>query len=156
MADNINLYFEDNAVLRFSGKINDYQPAVFTRYEGVEVMSLGACIYANNATNIAVTGKGNLIGPGKNSDVHTKVNPDTIDDWIDWDSPVSERVLDGINSKYICPPTFIGPVQCNKVYIEGLSLENTAFWNIVPSYSDNVIVRGVTPSIRSVFPVATV
>jgi len=144
LKDNINLNLEDGAALRFSGEIKDYQPAVFTRYEGVEVMSLGGCIYANNATNIAVTGKGRLIGPGKSSAVHKQVRSDTIDNYIDWDSPVSERVYDGVNSEHIFPPMFISPIQCEGVYIEGISLENTAFWNIVPVYCDNVIVRGVT------------
>jgi polygalacturonase len=43
---------------------------------------------------------------------------------------------------------FISPINCQGVYIEGVSLENTAFWNIVPVYCDNVIIRGV--SINSV------
>jgi hypothetical protein len=39
---------------------------------------------------------------------------------------------------------FISPINCTNVYIEGITLERTAFWNIVPVYCDGVIIRGVT------------
>ena len=48
LKSNINLHIPKGSALRFSGWVKDFQPAVFTRIEGVEVMSLGACIYANN------------------------------------------------------------------------------------------------------------
>lgn len=145
LKSNINLHFQDGAVLSFSGEIADYLPAVFTRSEGVEVMSLGACIYANGAKNIALTGKGRLIGPASGSVRSEKfVAPGLIDDMFDPKSPVKERIADGISNPWILPPMFISPTNCDGVYIEGLSLENTAFWNIVPVYCQNVIIRGVT------------
>src|SRR5690606_18614838 len=57
LRSNVNLHLEEGAELHFSGEVEDYRPAVFTRHEGVEVMSLGACIYANGQQNIAITGK---------------------------------------------------------------------------------------------------
>jgi polygalacturonase len=140
LKDNINLNLEDGAALRFSGEIKDYQPAVFTRYEGVEVMSLGGCIYANNATNIAVTGKGRLIGPGKSSAVHKQVRSDTIDNYIDWDSPVSERVYDGVNSEHIFPPMFISPIKinCSKLF-RAQDLVDSRFSDIEVTTDDSTI-----------------
>ena len=38
---------------------------------------------------------------------------------------------------------FISPINCTNVYVEGVSLENTAFWNVVPIYCDHVIIRGI-------------
>ena len=38
----------------FSGEIEDFLPAVFTTNEGVEITSLGACIYACDAENIVI------------------------------------------------------------------------------------------------------
>jgi hypothetical protein len=73
LKSNVNLHFEDGATLYFSGEVEDYQPAVFTRSEGIEVMSLGACIYANGQENIAVTGNGRLIGPAKDGSVRAQV-----------------------------------------------------------------------------------
>ncbi len=145
LKDNINLHFEDGAILSFSGEIVDFLPAVFTRSEGIEVMSLGACIYANGAKNIAITGNGRLIGPA-NGSIRSKefVAPGYIDNLFDLKTPVTERVADGIHKPWILPPMFISPTNCDGVYIEGISLENTAFWNIVPVYCNNVIIRGVT------------
>lgn len=58
LKSNVNLHLSEGAELRFSGNIIDYLPAVFTRDEGVELYSLGACLYADGQENIALTGKG--------------------------------------------------------------------------------------------------
>ncbi|MFA9193067.1 glycosyl hydrolase family 28 protein [Flavobacterium sp. FBOR7N2.3] len=144
LKDNINFHLENEAQLIFSGEIKDFLPVVFTRIEGIEVMSLGACIYANGATNIAVTGNGKLVGPQKGSIRDRILTKDVIDNVIDPNTPVAERIVDGKKQDWIFPPMFISPINCKKVYIEGVSLENSAFWNIVPIYCDNVIIRGVT------------
>ena len=145
LKSNVNLHLAAGAELHFSGEIEDYRPAVFTRNEGVEVMSLGACIYANGQENIAVTGKGKLVGPPKDSPVRTRyMNVDVIENVVPHDKPVSERVYEGYNNEFIFLPMFISPINCKNVLIEGISLENTPFWNIVPVYCDGVIIRGVT------------
>lgn len=144
LKDNINLHLSEGAILRFSAEIKDFLPVVFTRIEGIEVMSLGACIYANGATNIAITGNGKLIGPGEGSIRERIMTTQVIDDVIDPKTPVKERIVDGKATPWIFPPMFIAPINCNQVYIENISLENTAFWNIVPTYCNNVIIRGVT------------
>nr|WP_295921959.1 glycoside hydrolase family 28 protein [uncultured Dyadobacter sp.] len=145
LKSNVNLHLEEGAMLYFSGEVEDYRPAVFTRNEGVEVMSLGACIYANGQENIAITGKGKLIGPAKNGSVRKQVmNADVVENFIPHTQPVSERVFEGHNGSFIFLPMFISPINCKQVYIEGITLENTAFWNIVPVYCDGVVIRGVT------------
>lgn len=144
LKDNINFHLESGAQLVFSGEIKDFLPVVFTRIEGIEVMSLGACIYANSANNIAITGNGKLVGPQKGSIRDRILTKDVIDNVINPNTPVVERIVDGKKQDWIFPPMFISPINCKKVYIEGISLENSAFWNIVPIYCDNVIIRGVT------------
>ena len=144
LKNNINLHLNKGTNIHFSGKLEDYRPAVFTRVEGIEVMSLGACIYANNATNIAITGKGKLIGPA-DGPVRTQFLKDkVIEDAVPLDKPVKMRVYEGYNHSFIFSPMFISPINCKNVLIEGVSLENTAFWNIVPIYCENVIIRGIT------------
>jgi polygalacturonase len=69
---------------------------------------------------------------------------DVIENFIQHTKPVSERVFEGYNGTPIFLPMFISPINCKNVYIEGIFLENTAFWNIVPVYCDGVIIRGVT------------
>ncbi|ADY50899.1 glycoside hydrolase family 28 [Pseudopedobacter saltans DSM 12145] len=141
----VNLHLEEGAELHFSGEIKNYLPAVFTRNEGIELMSLGACIYANGQENIAVTGKGKLIGPPLDSPLRKRfMNVGVIEDVVPLDKPVSERVYEGHNDEFIFLPMFISPINCKNILIEGISLERTPFWNVVPIYCENVIIRGIT------------
>jgi polygalacturonase len=145
LKSNVNFHIAEGAELNFSGNVEDYRPAVFTRNEGVEVMSLGALIYANEQTNIAVTGKGTLIGPPRDCSIHKQVmKSSVIENFIAAKTPVVERIYEGQNGGPIFLPMFISPINCKDVYIEGVTLERTAFWNIVPVYCDGVIIRGVT------------
>ena len=59
----VELHVEEGAEVRFSGEVEDFLPAVFTTNAGVELYSLGACIYAEGQHDIALTGRGRLIGP---------------------------------------------------------------------------------------------
>lgn len=70
LKSNINLEIQEGAELQFSGLIADYLPTVFTRDEGIEIYSLGACIYANGAENIAITGKGCIKGPSTDCEIY--------------------------------------------------------------------------------------
>ena len=170
--DNIDLHLEAGASIHFSDKVEDYQPAVFTRNEGVELYSLGALIYAYNARNIAVTGEGfdadgkplsRLIGPGKENEIYaSRMDGLVVEDFIDLQSPVEERKFDGtalptsvlgpkllandslmqLNAHCIFLPMFFAPVLCNNVLLEGVEFEEPLFWNITPVYCDSVIIRG--------------
>jgi polygalacturonase len=144
LKSNVNLHLVEGAELHFSGELEDYRPAVFTRHEGVEVMSLGACIYAFEADNIAVTGKGTLYGPADGPVKKQMMTENVVEKFVPLDKPVAERVYEGYNGESIFLPMFISPTKCTNVYIEGVTLEKTAFWNIVPVYCDGVIIRGVT------------
>jgi hypothetical protein len=145
LKSNVNLHLEEGAEVYFSGAVKDYLPAVFTRNEGIEVMSLGACIYANGQENIAVTGKGRLIGPAMGGSVRKQtMTTQVIEEFVDLSKPVSERIYEGHDGSPVLPPMFISPINCKNVFIEGISLENTAFWNIVPVYCEGVIIRGIT------------
>ncbi|RNL94531.1 glycoside hydrolase family 28 protein [Sinomicrobium pectinilyticum] len=144
LKSNVNLHLEQGAELYFSGALEDYRPAVFTRHEGVEVMSLGACIYAYKQDNIAITGKGTLYGPEEGPVKDQMMTEDVTEKFVPVEKPVEERVYEGYNGESIFLPMFISPTDCTNVYIEGITLERSAFWNIVPVYCDGVIIRGVT------------
>lgn len=143
LKSNINLHLEDGAILEFDADIAGFLPVVFTRNEGVELYSLGACIYANGATNIALTGQGTLIGPGEGTVRERTMTHDVIENIVDSGRPVTERVYDGKTAEFIFPPALIAPINCRQVWIEGLSLERSAFWNVVPTYCEQVVIRGL-------------
>lgn len=143
LKSNVNFHISEGAELHFSGEIKDYLPVVFTRSAGVEGMSLGACIYANGQQNIAITGKGKLVGPAPGSVRKQNIGYGTFEERVPFEKHPTQRIFDGRNGGPIFLPTFIGPINCKDVYIEGISLRETAFWNIVPVYCENVIIRGV-------------
>ncbi len=143
LQSNTELHLEEGATVEFESDIRDFLPVVFTRSEGVELYSLGACIYANGATNIAITGKGTLLGPAEGSIRKKTMTHDVIEKVVAADVPVEKRIYDGKTTDFIFPPALIAPINCKNVFIEGLSLRRSAFWNIVPTYCENVVIRGV-------------
>lgn len=145
LRSNVELHLERGAELHFSGLVRDYQPAVFTRNEGVEMMSLGAMVYADGAENIGITGEGTLVGPGRGCEIDTlEKNDSYLDTYVKAGIPVAERLYDGRKGRRIFRPTFIGLMNCRRVLIESVSLRGSIFWNIVPEYCDSVIIRGVS------------
>lgn len=140
----VELHVEEGAEVRFSGETADFLPAVFTTNAGVELYSLGACIYACDAHDIALTGRGRLIGPAQGGTIR-QGRPQNDGD-IDPDTPVANRIFDGREGRTIQLPTFFGPIGCRNVYLEGVSFENTAFWNVAPVYCENVVIRGIRVS----------
>ena len=57
--------------------------------------------------------------------------------------PVAKRILDGSEGDFI-RPSFINPVKCTNVFIEGITVLYGPMWTVNPVYCENVIVRQVT------------
>lgn len=152
LKSNVNLYVSEGATLKFSTDPAKYLPAVYTRWEGTELMNYSPFIYAFEQENIAVTGKGTLDGSASD------------DNWWKWarrsgssPAPAAEdarRLRDLGNSKtpvgerifgegHYLRPTFIEPYHCKNVLIEGVRIVNSPFWEIHPTLSTNVTVRGI-------------
>lgn len=147
LKSNVNLHLPKDCELHFSGRIADYQPAVFTRDEGVEMYSLGACIYACGAENIAVTGKGKIVGPPAGCEIFSRNSRYCLNiEGVTGTKPLAGRHYDGIATHEVFLPKAIAPIHCRNVLIEGVTIGRSLYWNIVPQYCDNVIIRGVTIS----------
>lgn len=142
LKSNICLHIEEDAELHFSGDIKDYLPVVQARYEGVDAFSLGGMVYANGAENIAITGKGKLVGPDYSCEILTRTEGGISPDFEK--TPLEKRIVDGSNGQRIFMPAFFGAFNCKNVLVEGVTFEHSIFWNIVPTYCENVIIRGVT------------
>jgi polygalacturonase len=153
---NVDLHVSDGATLAFVRDPRAYLPAVFTRFEGVELMNYSPFIYAFEKRNIAITGTGTLDGQAG------------ADHWWPWAGgrwagesptqaaararlidmatrgvPVAERVFgDG----HFLRPNFIQPYRCQNVLIEGVRIVNSPMWEIHPVLSSNVTVRDVSIS----------
>ena len=142
LKSNVNLHLSEGTELYFSGYITDYLPAVFTRDEGVEVYSLGACFYANGQENIALTGKGKVIGPSTDCEIY-KCNEGMSSEEA-MKKPLAGRIYNGKEGKGVFLTKTFAPIHCKNVFLEGVTFEQGLYWNIVPQYCEHVVIRGVT------------
>ena len=145
LKSNIHLHLEDGAVIVFSDRFEDYLPVVFTRWEGVECYNYSPLIYANGCENIAVTGNGTLIGNGQA--------------WWHWKKGLQQKAARELYSAQsnglevgervygtetaALRPSFIQPINCKNVLLEGFTIKDGPMWTIHPVYCENVIVRNV-------------
>ena len=152
----VNLVVEDGAILEFAFEPELY-PIVPTRWEGLDCWNLSPLIYAYQAKDIAITGKGTIDGGGSN------------ETWWPWCGskkfgmkeggiaqnmgararllkyaedgvPMDERkfgTTDGLR------PQMINFNQCEGILIEDITLLRSPFWVIHPLLSKDITVRGV-------------
>ena len=152
----VNLVIDEGAVLEFAFQPELY-PIVPTRWEGLDCWNLSPLIYAYQAKDIAVTGKGTIDGGGSN------------DTWWPWcgskkfgmkeggiaqnmgaralllkyaedGTPMDERRFgpkDGLR------PQMINFNQCEGILIEDVTLLRSPFWVIHPLLSTDITVRRV-------------
>jgi len=154
LRSNVELHVAEGATILFSTDPAHY-PIVATRYEGVELMNYSPLVYASDARNVAVTGKGVLDGQGAA--------------WWSWSGGGRYGWHEGLPSQraartrlfamaeagvpvaarqfgdggYI-RPNFVQFQRCETVLIEGVTLRDSPCWNVHPVLSRNVTMRGVT------------
>lgn len=144
LKSNVNLYLSDKAILFFSSEPDDYLPAVFTRWEGVEIYNYSPLIYTLNQENVALSGKGTIDGNTAEKwipfrDLQGKAQ-NKVRELNDLQVPVSERRFG--DGDYL-RPSFIQFINCKRILIEGITLINSPFWMLHPVYCSDIIVRNV-------------
>ena len=156
LKSNVNLYVSEGATLKFFTDPSKYLPVVYTRWEGTELMNYSPFIYAFEQQNIAITGKGTLDGGASDENwwkwarrQGSQPAPASADvrrlrEMGNSNVPVSQRVFG--EGHYLRPP-FIEPYRCRNVLVEGVTIINSPFWEVHPTLSQNVTVRGL--NIRS-------
>lgn len=157
LRSNIELHVAEGATILFKRDPAAYLPAVFTRWEGVELMNYSPLIYAFEAENVAVTGSGTLDGQadtehwwpwkGNREDGWSEGMPrqhdarDRLFQMAEDGVPVEERTFG--DGDYL-RPSFIEPYGCRNVLIEGVTIRRSPMWVVHPTLCTNVTVRGVT------------
>jgi polygalacturonase len=158
LLSNINLHISENATLLFSTDYELYLPPVLTRWEGMDCYNFHPLIYAYEASNIAITGKGTI--DGQASDRYwwwMNGNPG-----YGWREGMNNQRLSGrmqllgyeqnqvpveerrFGLEGALRPQLINFMKCNTVLVEDLTLRNSPFWVVHPVLTDNFILRGVT------------
>ena len=144
LKSNIDLHLEAGAEIKFSPELKNYLPAVFSRFEGVEYYNYSPFIYARDAKNIAVTGKGKLNGQENLWMKNKALRQFSINEIYKMarnNVPVDKR--DFGKETFFLQPSFMQFVNSEKILIEGIEIINSPNWNIHPIYSKDIIIRNV-------------
>jgi polygalacturonase len=152
----VNLHVREGATIKFVTDPKAYEQFVLTRFEGVEMMGLSPLIYAREAVDVAVTGRGTLDGQASNTvwwqwngaprygwkqgEGNQRAARTKLFQMAEDNVPVASRRF-GVDS-YL-RPAFIQPYGCTNVLIEDVTIRNSPMWEINPVLCRNVIVRGV-------------
>ncbi len=121
LKSNITLHLDQGATLLGSPDHADYPPA--TEFHLPDTQPL---ISATNAENVAIEGEGTIDGNGES--------------W--WDEARANRDHGILGSGHPRPKLVIFD-HCKHVRVEGVTVENSPMWQLVPYYSDDVVIRNV-------------
>ncbi|GAA3738753.1 polygalacturonase [Spinactinospora alkalitolerans] len=153
LESDVNLHVSTGATVRFSQDPQDYLPAVYTRWEGVELYNYSPFIYAHDVHNVAITGGGTLDGQadeehwwpwkeesnGQGGVIETE-DRDALFEMAEEGVPVEERDF-GADSRL--RPNFIQFYESSDILVQGVTLTNSPMWMIHPVLSENVTVDSV-------------
>lgn len=148
---NITIYIDAGALIKFSDDFDDYLPMVPSRWEGTDVINFSPLFYAYEVENIAIRGRGTIDGQGKKWwDFHHKLYDESTprSKWQELFAENNKEVTmpdqSGMIERGFLRPSFIQPLFCKNVLIEGITIKNSPFWTVNPEYCENVTVTGVT------------
>jgi polygalacturonase len=121
LKSHITLNIAKGAVLLGSPDRQDYPTVTFARNQTVQPL-----VSAVNAEDVAITGEGTIDGNGK----------------VWWDYIVGARDAGVLGNDH---PRPMGVVfdHTKHVRMEGVTVQNSGFWQIVPYYADDVVLRNI-------------
>ena len=116
-------------------------------------------IYAHDAENLTITGRGTLNGNGfkwwsweketrelikKNGGKLPALNKlQRMWEEANEDLEISDYYKPSLERRMFRPP-FIQFYECNNVLIENVKIVNSPFWTVNPEFCDNVTIKGIT------------
>jgi polygalacturonase len=121
LKSNITLRLDEGVTLLGSSDHQDYPPETEFRLPDLEPL-----VSAIDASNIAIVGEGVIDGAGESW-------------WQDARNIKDHGVLGTGHPR----PKLIVFDHCKHVRVEGITIQNSPMWQLVPYYSDDVIIRNV-------------
>lgn len=156
LKNNVNVHIDAGATIRFYREPKRYLPAVFSRFEGTELMNYSPFFYAFGQQNIGITGKGTIDGNAdcdhwwgwkgrtncgwKKGEPNYNAARNRLLKMAEDDVPVAQRTFG--EGDYL-RPNFIQPYKCENIVIEDITIVNSPMWEINPVLCTNVTVRNV-------------
>jgi polygalacturonase len=145
LKSNVNLHLAEGARLIFTEDPSRYLPQVLTRWEGTEVYNYSPLIYAYQAVNVGITGKGIIDGNAEQGFATWRSNQQEAQNRLRQmgrgDVPVHERVF---GEGDWLRPSMIQFYSCDNVLVEDITVYDSPMWVVHFVYSQNVTVRGIT------------
>jgi polygalacturonase len=142
---NVNLRIEKGAIIKFSDNPQDYLPMVLTSWEGTMLYNYSPLIYANNCTNIAISGEGTIDGEGgkiwKTFKAKEGAGKERSREMNHNNVPVKDRKF---GEGYFLRPQMIQFLNCKNILVENIRIENSPFWCLHLLKSESITVRGVS------------
>ena len=121
LKSNITLQLDKGATLLGSPDHADYPAKVEFR-----LPALQSLVSATNAENVSITGEGTIDGQGQS--------------W--WQMARSVHDF-GVMGNSHPRPRLVVFDHCKHVRVEGVTIQNSPFWQLVPYYCDDVLIRNV-------------
>ncbi len=161
----VNLHLESGAFLNFSKNLEEF-PIIESDYEGQKRLRAKSPIMIKNAIDVAITGCGVIDGAG---DLWRPVKEMklTKKEWANL-LKKSEYVIDGKEGGIWFPtktayegalkgesydietaklyydfyrPVLVNIIECDRVLIDGVTIQNSGAWNIHPIYTNNFTLK---------------
>lgn len=144
LTSNLRLQIDADAKIRFSDNPNHYLPMVLTSWEGTMIYNYSPLIYANNCTNIAITGQGTIDGEGSKiwNSFKSKEKPDKMvtRDMNHNNVPIQDRKF---GAGHYLRPQLIQFLNCKKILVENIKIEDAPFWCLHLLKSESITIRGL-------------
>ena len=149
LKSNVNLHLAEGATVEFIPDEHLYLPVVRSAYEGNELMGYSPLLYAFEAENIALTGRGTFYGHGEAPfwseecirRLHQRHDGRRLAQMGEENLPIESRVF---GSDCALRPNMLQFLYCRNVLIEGLTFKNSPMWMLHPFACNNIALRGVT------------
>lgn len=151
LVSHLTIYIESGAQLVFKDDFSVYPP-VKTRWSGYECYGFSPLLYGNGLTNVSIVGAGRIDGQGE---AWWEVNH-LLRKGGEYDHPQTKKIAE-LNtfltepkntnlvewpSQFLRPP-LLQMYDCNSVTLDGITLENSPFWNTHFVYCTNVTIHNV-------------
>lgn len=141
---NVNLKLEKGAKIKFSDTPTDYLPMVLTSWEGTMLYNYSPLIYANQCSDIAITGEGTIDGNGgeiwKSFKAKEGAGKNRSREMNHNSAPFEDRKF---GEGYFLRPQMIQFLNCKNILVENIHIENSPFWCLHLLKSQSITVRGV-------------
>jgi polygalacturonase len=121
LKNNVTLHLAKGATLLGSPDHADYPARTEFRAPGLQ-----SVVSATNASNVSITGEGTIDGNGES--------------WWEMARAIKDA---GVLGNEHPRPRLVVFDHCKHVRIEGVTIQNSPMWQVVPYYSDDVLLRNV-------------